>query len=185
MKSSRGDPAPCGRQAAGIRRKRSYNVRLVKRDLCYAPQEIAELFGIHVQAVRRWIKGGLQTIDERKPFLVHGSDLIQFLTERQSSRKRRCRPDQLFCCHCRLPKRPRDGAVSVQMFNETQLNLAGRCEECRSPMNRVGSVGRLDEYRRIFVVKTIAPPRLGENASTPVIRHLEGIREHAALQSQK
>jgi hypothetical protein len=74
-------------------------VRLVRRNLSYSINETAELFALHPQAVRQWIKAGLQTIDDRKPFLIHGSELIRFLTERRSGRKHQC-------------QRPRAGLVS-------------------------------------------------------------------------
>ena len=41
-------------------RRRTYNTQLVKRDFSYSIQEIAEQFGLHPQAVRRWIKAGLR-----------------------------------------------------------------------------------------------------------------------------
>ena len=40
------------------RRKRTYNVRLVRRDYSYDIREISELFSLHPQAVRRWQQTG-------------------------------------------------------------------------------------------------------------------------------
>jgi len=167
------------------RRRRTYNVRLVRRNLSYSINEIAELFALHSQAVRQWIKAGLQTIDDRKPFLIHGSELIRFLTKRQAGRKHRCKLDEFFCCRCRVPKRPRDGLVSIRVLNDRQLNLAGHCEDCGSPMNRLGSVGQLDQYQKTFIVEPIATPRLRENAHPPVICHLQELGDHGALQSKE
>ena len=161
-------------RACARRKKRTYNVRLIRRDLSYSIGEIAELFAIHSQAIRQWVKAGLQTIDDRRPFLFHGSELIRFLTERQSRRKQHCRPEQFFCCRCRAPKRPWHDLVTIRMLNERQLSLAGRCEACGSLMNRVGSVRCLEDYRRIFLVETIAKPRLEEHAHPRVMHHLEG-----------
>jgi hypothetical protein len=84
-----------------------------------------------------------------------------------------------------VPKCPRAGLVSIRVLNERQLSLAGQCEDCGSPMNRVGSVRRLGDYRRTFIVEPIAKPRLAENAHPPVIYHLQELGEHAALQSKK
>ena len=167
------------------RRRRTYNVRLIRRNLSYSINEIAELFALHPQAVRQWLKAGLQTIDDRKPILIHGTELIRFLTERQSARKQRCQPDQFFCCQCRVPKRPRAGLVSVQVLNERQLNLAGHCEDCGSPMNQLGSVRRLDQYQKTFIVESIAALRLGEDAHPPVICHLQELGDHAAIQPKE
>jgi hypothetical protein len=160
-------------------------VRLIRRDLSYSINEIAELFALHPQAVRQWIKAGLETIDDHKPFLIHGNDLIAFLIERQSKRKHSCRAEQLYCFRCRGPRKPRNGRVTIQIRNATQLSLAGLCEICGLRMNRVGSVRRLADYRTTFNVETIAPARIEGDACVLDTHHLEGLGNHETVQSQK
>jgi hypothetical protein len=167
------------------RKKRTYNLRLIRRNLSYSISEIADLFATHPQTVRQWIKAGLETIDGRRPFLVHGGELIRFLSERQSRRKHQCRPEQFFCCRCRTPKRLRNGLVTIRILNERQLCLAGHCQDCDSPMNRVGSVRCLEEYRRIFIIETIAKPRLEEDAHPCLRHHLEGSTGDEAFQPKE
>lgn len=65
------------------RKSRTYNLRLIRRDYSYMIQEIAELFSLHPNAVRRWVKNGLRTIDSHRPQLIHGTDLIEYLDRRQ------------------------------------------------------------------------------------------------------
>jgi hypothetical protein len=150
------------------RRKYTYNVKLVRRDYCFTIQEVAELFGLHPNAIRRWVKAGLPTIDDRKPKFIHGSDLIDFLNERQRSRKRRCGPDEMYCCRCRAPRRPAAGRVVVEQLNARQIIVRGVCELCSARMNRGGSVGRLGEVLQNFAV-TKAPTRLDETADPTVL----------------
>jgi hypothetical protein len=133
------------KRTARLRRRYTYNVRLVRRDLSHTIQEIAELFSLHPNAVRRWVKAGLRTIDDRRPQLIHGSDLVEFLDKRQRGRKRRCAPDELYCCKCREPRRPRQGSVIVDRLNARQLMIRGNCELCGTRMNRGGSLARLPE----------------------------------------
>ena len=46
-------------------------MRLIRRDLSYSISEIAELFAIHPQAIRQWIKAGLaDAVDGRLRLLV-------------------------------------------------------------------------------------------------------------------
>ena len=49
--------------------KRHPNHRLVKIHRSYTVEEIAELFGIHKNTVRDWVKGGLATSDDKRPML--------------------------------------------------------------------------------------------------------------------
>jgi len=181
MSRSRGAADPSRGEKA---KRRSYNVRLIKR-LSYTIREIAELFRIHRQAVRRWIKAGLRTIDDSKPFLVHGNDLIDFLRERQSSRKRKCGPNQFFCCRCRAPREARDNRVNIHIRNAKQLNIAGRCEKCGARVNRAGSVGKLDDYSKTFVVQTTADGHIREDAGAGVMCHMDEEKADAAVQPQE
>ena len=164
------------------KKRRSYNVRLIRRDLSYTVQEIGELLGVHPQAVRRWLRAGLTTIDSRKPFLVHRSELIEFLRNRKSARKRPCRKDQFFCCRCRAPRRPQQNRVEITIRNSRQLSLAALCENCGARMNRLGTADRLPEYRKTFLVETMPSARLREDACGLVSDHFSG-KEDGPIQS--
>jgi hypothetical protein len=49
--------------------KRTYNLRLIRRTCSYTVHEVAELYSLHPNAVRCWVKKGLRTIDDRRPSL--------------------------------------------------------------------------------------------------------------------
>jgi tRNA(Ile)-lysidine synthase TilS/MesJ len=126
-------------------KRRTYNTRLIKRDYAYFISEIADLLKLHRNAVRRWLKSGLPTIDDRKPALVYGADLIAYLDSRQASRKQKCEANEFYCCRCRRPQPPRQNRVEVQIHNRQKLNLSAVCRSCGARMNRAGSVQRIDE----------------------------------------
>ena len=46
------------------------------------------LFGIHRNTVREWVKRGLPTSDDRRPMLILGRDLAAFLQARRAKNKR-------------------------------------------------------------------------------------------------
>src|SRR5262249_36537060 len=133
-------------------RKLTYNIRLIRSTTCYSIQEVAELFRLHPNAVRRWLKVGLRTIDGRRPLYIHGSELAQFLEARQRGRKRRCAPDELYCCRCRAPRRPAGGQVAVEQLNARQILIRAMCELCGSRMNRGGPIRRLLDLPKLFTV---------------------------------
>ena len=64
-------------------KRRSYNVRLIRRDYSYTTLEIAELLNVSVVTVRRWLEEGLPRNDDLRPFLIRGEALISFLETRQ------------------------------------------------------------------------------------------------------
>lgn len=161
-------PSGANRKAPKKSAKRTYNVGLVRRAFSYSIQEIAEVFDLHTNAVRRWIKSGLPTIDDRRPQLVHGSELIDFLAKRQQRRKMSCAPGEMLCCRCREPRRPEGGRVIVDRLNARQLILRGNCDDCGTPMNRCGAVSRLPEIEREFTIAT--GPRHLNRTTGPVVK---------------
>ena len=60
-------------------KKRHPNHRLVKIHRNYTVEEIADLFGIHKNTVRGWVKVGLAISDDKRPMLILGHDLVAFL----------------------------------------------------------------------------------------------------------
>jgi hypothetical protein len=144
------------RSATPSRRKGAYNLRLVRLAYSYFVHEVAELFGVHVNAVRRWPKAGLRTIDDRRPHLIHGTDLVEFLSARQRGRKHKCAADEMFCCRCRAPRRPVERRVVVDAVNARQIIIRGICEVCGVRMNRGGSMSKMGEIRRVFIVTAAA-----------------------------
>ena len=173
---------PPARHPKGVpnRRKYTYNLRLIRRDLSYSIPEIAELFRLHPNAVRRWIKDGLAPIDDRKPQLVHGSRLVDYLARRQQARKRGCAPDEMYCCRCRAPRRPSGGAVFVDQVNARQIIIRATCELCGTKMNRGGLLKRLGEVERVFTVTAVSL-RLDETTDPLVKCDLRTETDHDRL----
>ena len=157
-----------------VRKNRTYNVRLIRRDYSYTIQEIAELFSLHPNAVRRWVKDRLRTIDTHRPQLIHGSDLIEFLSRRQQGRKRGCGPDEMYCFRCHEPRRPAGGHVAVEQLGPSRLILRGSCALCGTRMNRAVSMARLPEFERSFTVTAASPRLVGTSAPVDMCESVPG-----------
>ena len=175
-----------GRQGRARRvGKRSYNTRLIKRDYAYFISEIADLFRLHPNAIRRWIKAGLITVDERRPLLVHGRDLIDFLNSRKAQRKQKCAADEFYCFRCRRPQRAILNRVEVRIRNETKVNLSATCCACGTRMNRAGSVRKIEEYRQVFMILTPGEGRIS-GCSPPIAEcYLDKDKIDETLQPEK
>lgn len=166
------------------RRSYRYNLKLIRRDLSYSIQEIAELFRLHPNAVRRWIKDGLSTIDDLKPKLVHGPDLIDHLGRRQRGRKCHCASGEIYCCRCRAPRRPANGKVTVEQVNTRQIMVRANCELCGTRMNRCGLLERLPGLEREFQI-TERSLRLNGTADARVECDLQKETGDGRLQSEE
>jgi hypothetical protein len=119
------------------------NPRSVKIHRSYTVDEAARTLGCHENTVRAWIKHGLPTIDGKRPVLIHGLELVCFLTARRETRKQRCDAGHFYCVKCRAPRRPALGMVDYIPLSLTSGNLRGLCPHCDTLIHRRVSLARL------------------------------------------
>jgi len=127
-------------------KKRHPNHRLVKIHRSYTVEEIANLFGIHRNTVRHWVKEGLASIDDKRPMLILGHDLVEFLQARRVKHKQTCKTGELYCVRCRSPKSPAGNMADYFPITEKFGNLVAICPDCNAMMNRHVSMARIGEF---------------------------------------
>jgi hypothetical protein len=126
-------------------KRRHPNHRLVKIHRSYTVEEIATLFGIHKNTVRQWVKGGLATVDSKRPMLIHGSVLVDFLKARRTKNKQKCKSGELYCVRCRAPKRPAGEMADYVPITDKIGNLVAICPDCDAIMNRHVSLAKIEQ----------------------------------------
>jgi len=137
--------------------RRYPNPGLVKINRSYEVHELALLFGAHRNTIRGWIKKGLKTIDGSRPFLLHGSDIREFLKAERKSPYSKCQPHELFCLKCKTPKMPLNGIVDYVPFSPSSGNLCGHCPDCQSRIFRRTSIARLSSLSEKLAVRQPHP----------------------------
>lgn len=135
-----------------MKKKRTYNTRLIKRNRSYTVQDVATLFQISTNAVLRW---GLTFMEGKKPQRIHGGELINHLNAKQSNRRHTCKANELYCCKCRRPQTVWENAAELIIRTPKQLNITGLCAICNTPAYRGGSVKKIHEYQKVFNVMTV------------------------------
>jgi hypothetical protein len=140
------------------------NHRLVKMHRNYTVGEVADVLGHHKNTVRTWIKDGLSTVDGKRPTLILGRALMEFLQARRASKKKPCTAGQMYCFRCRSPKFPPAGMVKDRpTTNEKIANLTAVCPDCNCVMHRCVSRAKLGEFlRKMGITFPQALPLLGE-----------------------
>jgi hypothetical protein len=127
------------------------NWRGVRRHRSYSVDEAARTVDVGKGTVRRWTKTGLPAITDRKPALILGSDLIDFIKSRRQP-KQRCQLDELYCFACRAPRRPAFNAVEYVPLTPTGGNLRALCARCSTVMHKRVSTASLAALKAILSV---------------------------------
>ena len=128
-------------------RKRHPNPRLAKIHRNYTVDEVAQLFDVHRNTVREWVKRGLPTSDGKRPMLILGRELVAFLTVRRAKNKRPCPPGEIYCVRCRAPRAPAGEMVDYVPLTATLGNLVAICAACETMMYRRVSLAKLESVR--------------------------------------
>lgn len=133
----------------------SRNHQLVKCHRNYSVEEAAKLLDVHRNTVRQWIKQGLAVIDERRPTLILGSQLAEFLRARRISNKCPCGAGHIYCFRCRAAVAPAGDMVDYQPDTPTLGCLIGICPNCDSLIYRRASLRTLERARGTLNVKML------------------------------
>ena len=128
-----------------------YNPNKAKLHHRYTITEVGELFDVHKNTVSHWIQDGLFVMDDKKPYLIHGEDLREFLAGYNKKNKASCRANELYCVRCKSPQKPFGDLVDYVPMSSTSGQLKGVCSCCDTSINRFislvkaeGLVGKLD-----------------------------------------
>lgn len=132
--------------------KRPYNPNLAKIHWNYTVEEVADLYGVHKNTVRVWIKKGLQTNDNGRPTLLLGRVLREFISQQRKKNKRPCPPGSLYCVSCKKPQKPVNNMVDYKPMSNTRGRLIGTCPCCNHVINQITSLSKLEQIRHILDV---------------------------------
>jgi Helix-turn-helix domain len=67
---------------------RRIDPRRIKTHFSYTVEEAADALGVHKNTVRMWIKGGLAVADNRRPTVMSGAAIRDYLENRVSNAPR-------------------------------------------------------------------------------------------------
>lgn len=123
------------------------NPNLAKIHRNYTVEEVANLFSVHKNTVRLWVKDGLVTNDDKRPMLILGVELKQYLQSKRKVNKRKCLAYEIYCVRCREPQLPDGNMVDFEPINCTMGRLIGLCPSCNGIINKYFNIAQLEQIK--------------------------------------
>ena len=132
--------------------KRIYPYGSIKYWLTYDIDDVCDLYsdcGLHPQTVRTWIRKGLKTIDNSRPTLFYGYDLIAFIKSQNLKNKCKTSFDEMFCMSCKDARNIFKRNITMNQKNNF-LQVSGLCRSCKKPMFKNYKMDDFQKLKRTF-----------------------------------
>ena len=130
-----------------------FNKRALSKDRVYRIKSAARAIGASEATMRNWDRDGLRIIKDKRPFLVRGADLIEFLIMREAANKKPLGDGQFYCMTCQRRRDPANGSVIYCPATASNGRLSAVCGTCG------GKVGRFAKDAEAAVFSTEAMQR--------------------------
>lgn len=146
--------APCSR---GVMMSKNFRHTLIKKHLTYTVTEAAETLGASTATIRNWIKQGLPIQKDRRPYLILGQDLRDFIQKNTNAKRYKLQNSELNCFKCNAGRRPINNAVVLFPQTAKTSRLQGKCDDCGGKVSRVISNALLSEFSKVFEIAKVSP----------------------------
>lgn len=108
------------------------NPQKLNSHISYTIKELSEILCIDKKTCLRWIEDGLKIVEgRRKPILIMGQELKDFINKRRQKKKFKLKPNQFFCLSCRLPIYAKKGSIKIKNDKKSAI-----CRVCSSKISR-------------------------------------------------
>ena len=134
---------------------KTYKLQPISSLLSYSIEDICNMYSMHPQTVRKWIKIGLRTIDSKKPSLIHGSDLRKFLKKHNEKLKEHLDFEEFFCVTCKEAHIPLSRKVYLEQ-NHQFIRSKGVCPITKKIMNRSYKLSDYSRLKKAFSLEEMA-----------------------------
>ncbi len=125
----------------------------IKKNLTYSISEAAEELGLSIATIRNWIKQGLPIQKDQRPYLIYGSDLRNFIIQKNKARKSPLLDGELRCFTCKAGRKPRNDAVTYTRQTAKTGRISGVCGVCGGKCGLIISNAKISEHSRILKIQ--------------------------------
>lgn len=100
--------------------------------MSYTIKELADCLNVNEKTCLRWIGSGLPIVPGgKKPTLMLGSDIKNFLRSKDSKKNIKLKRSEFYCLTCKAARNAKRGSITKKNKQKT-----GLCRTCSGKMSR-------------------------------------------------
>ncbi|MEP4194617.1 MAG: helix-turn-helix domain-containing protein [Aliishimia sp.] len=126
------------------------NPMAVQQVLTYTVEEAAGALGVTPATVRNYVRRGLTVMSSKRPALMSGRDIREFLRAERKAKKAPLAFDELRCPSCCKGRRPFGMLVDLERISPSTAILKGLCERCEASSSRFIAIRQIPEFGATF-----------------------------------
>jgi hypothetical protein len=130
-----------------------YNYKLIESNRSYSTEKIKKLIGIHEQTIREWIKEGNLECVSKKPILIYGAVLKEFIKNKNESHKKTLNFNEFKCLKCKAISIPKDNQISIYHNKNGSIRATGICQNCNNEFSKLYKKNSINEFQNSFFIK--------------------------------
>jgi len=105
----------------------------INMHMSYTIKELLPLLHVGEKSFQRWIDRGLKVVPgSKRPILILGSDLKEFLKNKDAKKKVKLKRNEFYCLTCKAPRRAKRGSLKTLSDRKT-----GDCCVCNGKMSKI------------------------------------------------
>lgn len=130
-----------------------FTTRGVSKHRSYTLEEAALIIGACKQTVSQWgASGALKIMTGRKPYMVHGADLIAYLESRRPKKRAPLANGEFDCMSCKTRGKPYGMMADCNALTPKTSRLAALCGHCERKVSTIVGKARLAQYSTILEI---------------------------------
>jgi hypothetical protein len=120
--------------------------RGISKHMSYSVKELTSILDVSEKTVQRWMENGLKIIPgHKRPILFQGSDVKEFLKDKDAKKKIPLKRGEFCCFACKAARRAKKGSTKMLEGRKTAL-----CSVCNGKMSRTITPYRNDYTISLF-----------------------------------
>ena len=128
---------------------RAASWRTIKSHRNYTYDELSHALGKHKRTIMQWVrKEGLQAFTSKRPHLIRGCDVKEFLKGRSDARKCKLDLTEFLCMGCRDARKPAEALVECSIPSSGGIMATALCPHCTSTMHKRVARDQLPELQQ-------------------------------------